>query len=421
MSKKGDIRRITERKSFWIIVSILLSFVLWMYVTSTEGVESEKTIRGVKVVFDGADTLREASGLVITEQDSATVDVTLSGTRRVLSKLTNDNVLATVDLSNVYTDARYSVTYNLRYPNDIREGDVTLVRSSADVINFTVDRLLTKTVEVKGEFSGTTADGYIAAKTLQFDPLTVKISGPKNVINDVYEAYVTITRENVDKTLSYSTTYELRNAEGKVIDDQSIICEIPEVNVTLPVLCSKNVPLDVTIINGGGATREENTDIIIEPSSIMLAGDAETMDGVTKIILATIDLSDFAKDYEDNYTIVLPNDVINMTGVTDATVRVSVKGLETKTYTIPEDNISCINPPDGYDADVITESLIITVRAPEEILGMIQPNNLWAVADLAEIGANTGVFNPNVKIRIDGFPEAGAIGDYAIHVNISKR
>lgn len=420
MNKKTDNRKITDRKSFWVIVSILLSFFLWMYVTSTEGVLSEKTIRGVKVVFVGEESLRESSGLVVTGQDSNSVDVTLSGTRRVLNKLSNDNVTATVDLSNVYTDARYSVTYSLNYPSGINEADVSLVRSSVDVINFTVDKISTKTVEVKGVFTGTTAEGYIASKTLQFDPLTVKISGPKAAINEVYDAFVTITREDVDKTLSYSTTYDLRDADGNIIDDDSILREIEEVNVMLSVLSTKKVPLDVTIINGGGATREDNVDVDIEPDTLILAGDAEVIDGVTKIILGTIDLADFSKDYEMVYTIVLPNDTVNLTGAEEATVKVSVKGLETKTFTIKKDNISCINMEEGISADIITESLTITVRAPEDVLDKIQANNLWAVADLSEIGNNLGVFNPAVKIRIDGFPEAGVIGDYSIHVTISK-
>jgi len=420
LNKKADNRRITDRKSFWVVMSILISFFLWMYVTSTEGIESEKTIRGVKVVFAGEETLRESSGLVVTEQDSTSVDVTLSGTRRVLSKLTNSNLTAVVDLSNVYTDARYSVVYSLSFPAGVSESEVTLLRSSVDVINFTVDRLVSKTVEVKGVFSGTTADGYIAEKTLEFDPLTVKISGPKSAINEVYDAFVVITREDVDKTLSYSTTYDLRDAEGNILDNDSILREVEEVNVTLPVLSSREIPLDVTIINGGGATRENNVEIKIEPDSVMLAGDAETMDSITKIILGTIDLSDFAKEFEMDYTIVLPNDTVNMTGASEAVVRVSVKGLETKSFTIPKDNLSCINAAEGYKADVITESLTITVRAPEDILDKIQANNLWAVADLSEIGANPGVFNPSVKIRIDGFPEAGVIGDYAIHVTMNK-
>ena len=41
------------------------------------------------------------------------------------------------------------------------------------------------------------------------------------------------------------------------------------------------------------------------------------------------------------------------------------------------------------------------------------------VADLSEVGANTGVFNVPVKVSIDGFPEAGAVGEYKVYVQVS--
>ena len=129
MKKTGN--AILNSKIFWIVVSVLIAFFLWLYVTSTDGVETEKTFNGVKVEFIGADTLRESSGLIVTEQDCTTVNLVLSGTRRVLSKLTSSNITAAVDLSNVFADARYSVSYSLRYPSSVSESEVTVVRSLA--------------------------------------------------------------------------------------------------------------------------------------------------------------------------------------------------------------------------------------------------------------------------------------------------
>lgn len=213
-TKRIDWKNITNTRTFWLVVSLLAAFLLWMYVTSTEGVQIDKTFSGVKVVFAGEEALREASGLVITEQDSTTVDLTLSGTRRVISRLTSANLTAQVDLSNVLSDGRYSITYTIQYPNGVSADDVTVVHRSTDVINFYVDRLVTKTVEVEGEFTGSTAEGYLAADTIWFDPLAVKISGPRSAVSQVERAFVSITRQEVDKTLQYSTTYECRTGMG---------------------------------------------------------------------------------------------------------------------------------------------------------------------------------------------------------------
>ena len=52
--KKLDLKRITDSRVFWMILSLLTASLLWLYVTTTEGVEVEKTLTGVKIEFLGA-------------------------------------------------------------------------------------------------------------------------------------------------------------------------------------------------------------------------------------------------------------------------------------------------------------------------------------------------------------------------------
>ena len=420
--KTLNLKRLTDSRIFWMILSLFAASLLWMYVTTTEGVEVQKTLTGVKIEFLGADAMRASSDLIVTEQDRTTVNLTLSGTRRVLSKLTNSNVTATVNLNNVTADGRYSVSYDIAFPAGVNANEVTVVHTSSDVVNFYVDKLARKTVEVKGAFTGNTAEGYLADESMVFDPLVVAISGPKTVISKVDHAFVAITREEVDRTLSYSTTYSLVDANNNPVEDSSIQRETEEVTVTLNVLSTKEVPLDVTIIDGGGATRDANTRIEITPSSIMLAGDAAAIDSTTKLILGTINLSTFATDFSATYTIIPPNGTENMTGVTEATVTVSITGVATKSFSVNPDNIICINVPDGYDAENITQALNVTVRAPQEVLDRISEVNLRAVADLSNLGTNaSGVFTPTVEIKIDGFPEAGCVGEYKIYITLKEK
>lgn len=420
--RKPTLKRIADSHVFWMILSLLAASLLWLYVTTTEGVEVEKTLTGVKIEFLGADAMRTSSDLIVTEQDRTSVNLTISGKRRVLSKLTSANVTATVNLSNVASDGRYSVSYDISYPSGVSANEVTLVRSSSDVVNFYVDKLARKTIEVKGAFTGNTADGYLADESMVFDPMVVAISGPKTVISKIDHAFVSITREDVDRTLSYSTTYSLVDAENTPVEDSAIQRETEEVTVTLNVLSTKEVPLDVTVIDGGGATRDANTRIEITPSSIMLAGDAAAIDSTTKLILGTISLSSFATDFSATYTIIPPNGTENMTGVTEATVTVSVTGLATKSFSVNPDNIVCINVPDGYTAENITQALNVTVRAPQQILDQISEVNLRAVADLSNLGTNaSGVFTPTVEIKIDGFPEVGCVGEYKIYITLKEK
>ena len=84
MTKKTTINKIVSSKAFWIIISLLASFLLWTYIMSTEETTIEMTFSNVKVVYQGADDLRATRGLIVTGADADTVSVRLKGTRRVL-------------------------------------------------------------------------------------------------------------------------------------------------------------------------------------------------------------------------------------------------------------------------------------------------------------------------------------------------
>ncbi len=393
-------------------VSLLAAVILWLYVTTTEGVEREMMLSGVKIEFTGAESLRESSGLIVTEQDRTSVNITVKGSRRVLSKINSGNVTAAIDLSRVTTDGRYSVSYSLVYPTGVNPDEIAVVRSSSDVVNFYVDRQVRKTVPVEGRFLGSTAEGYLADENPVFDPMVVTVSGPKTAVSAVDHAYISITRTDVDKTLSYYTTYDLMDADIK---------ETEEISVTLNVQSVKQVPLDINIVSGGGATREENTSIVIDPAYIVLSGDAAAIDSVSKIVLGTVDLSAVNGEYSARYTVVPPDSTENLSGVSEAEVTVSIIGLVSQNFNIGHDNISCINVPEGFNAEIINQALSVTIRAPEEDLARITASHIRAVADLSEVSESnaTGFISPAVRIFIDGFPTAGVVGRYSIIVTLT--
>ncbi len=413
--------RILDSRGFWMAVSLLAAVILWLYVTTTEGVEREMMLSGVKIEFTGAESLRESSGLIVTEQDRTSVNITVKGSRRVLSKINSGNVTAAIDLSRVTTDGRYSVSYSLVYPTGVNPDEIAVVRSSSDVVNFYVDRQVRKTVPVEGRFLGSTAEGYLADENPVFDPMVVTVSGPKTAVSAVDHAYISITRTDVDKTLSYYTTYDLMDADGNVIEDSSVIKETEEISVTLNVQSVKQVPLDINIVSGGGATREENTSIVIDPAYIVLSGDAAAIDSVSKIVLGTVDLSAVNGEYSARYTVVPPDSTENLSGVSEAEVTVSIIGLVSQNFNIGHDNISCINVPEGFNAEIINQALSVTIRAPEEDLARITASHIRAVADLSEVSESnaTGFISPAVRIFIDGFPTAGVVGRYSIIVTLT--
>ena len=409
-------KKIYNSKAFWMIVSLLASLAIWVYVTSVETDESKTTFRGVKVELVGEDILRDSKNLVVTDMDTSTVTVEVVGPRRIIGSLSSDQLVAQVDVSKLSRAAYTSQQYTIVYPDGTDTSKLSENRRTPETINFMVSAQTSKSIQVRGSFDGSLAEGYTAEMPV-FEPSTITIPGSEAYLKDVEYAWVTFGKENVDSTYSVETGFTLMDANNEPCSTTGISFSTDVVTATLPLLTLKEVNLDVNIIEGAGATKA-NTKITIDPVSVTLAGDSSLLAGMNKIILATIDLTDFSSTFTETYTIPIDNELKNTTGITKATVTVEIVGLETKTFRVT--NFSCINATEGYEADIITESKEITLRGTPEALAQIKAENIRAVADLTDYKESTGTYMPQVRVYVDGFTDVGAIGENTISIEIRK-
>ena len=413
-----------KSKLFSLIVSVLAAMCLWVYVMTVVNPDVDLVIGNIPVTFSGAEVLQEDHGLVITGDYQEFVSVHFYGKNADLKTLDQhkDELKAVIDVSKVRSTKDYTMSYDITLPSAVSASSITRADKTPTSITFTVERQIRKSVEVKGDFSNVRiAEGFMLDST-SFDYDSITVEGPESIVGTIDCAQVTLDRSNVDKTITETVSYVLLDKDGNQVDTSELTLSADAVEVTMKIVKYKVVPLEVEFIDGGGATRDANTRIDIEPKTIMLAGDASAIDSTTKLILGTINLSSFATDFSATYTIIPPNGTENMTGVTEATVRVSITGVATKSFSVNPENIVCINVPDGYTAENITQALNVTVRAPQEVLDQISEVNLRAVADLSNLGTNaSGVFTPTVEIKIDGFPEAGCVGEYKIYITLKEK
>lgn len=413
-------KKFNGQKLALVLLSLCLSIIFWVYVTNQEGQEQEFTYSGVNVVFEGESTMRDSRGLIITSNDTNSMRVTVTGSPRVLAKLTAADITAVIDLSSINKTGNYSLAPKVTYSSEFSSSELTAKFSGQGTVNFYVDKLSTKTVEVKGINNGSTAEGF-SAEPLEFSPATVKISGPETAISKVDHAWIVVEREDVDSTLSYESSFSLRDKDNKVVADDSITLESDTVMVTLPVIAIKEVDLVVATIPGAGAS-DENVIKTFDPvSKITLSGDAEVLEGVNSILLDTIDLSKVDGTYSETYTIVIPNDTEIIGTTSEVTVTLEIVGLDTKRVNIPSENLSYINMTEGYTAEIMDTALNnVTLRGLSEALAAVSTENVRAVADLTEYGTATGIFAVPVKIYVDGSTTVGAIGEYKLYISIAK-
>ena len=409
-------KKLYNSRAFWMIVSLLVSLTIWVYVTSMQSDQYKLEFHDVPVELVGEDTLRDTKNMVITDLDTSTVSVTVVGPRRIVAGLSGTDLKACVDVSRLSRSAYTTQQYYISYPEGMDTTNIDDSGRSPSTVSFMVSPLNSKTIQVRGSFDGSLAEGYTAEAPV-FEPATITVSGADVNLKDISYAWVSFGKENVDSTYKVETGFTLMNDNGEECSTVGLTCSDDVVTATLPLLLVKEIPLSVDLIEGAGATKA-NTKIKIEPESITLAGDSAILTGMNKIVLDTIDLTDFASTTSETYTIPIDNNMKNLTGATEAKVTVEIVGLETRTYKVK--NISCTNVTEGYAADIISESIDVVLRGTPQQLDQLKAESIRAVADLTDYKESTGQFMPNVKIIVDGFTDVGAIGQNTISIEIRK-
>ena len=407
-------KSITDSRLFWAVVSIAIALVLWVYYGMNFGAEITRTFYGVEVTYSGQEALRDSQNLIISDEETTTVTLTLTGSRRDISRLTSEDLKAVVNLSAVNSTGYRTMPYTISYPTNVNQSGIT-AEKSPQTVGLVISRLSTKVVDVTGRFEGTLSEGYaLDSSGMLFEPSTVTLTGPQEELDMIEKAFVVVNRDEVSASFTATANYSLVDAEGEALVFDDLTADVETVSVTVPINLTKTVALGVNLIYGGGAS-EDNVAVEIEPSSILIAGDAATIEGINTISVASIDLSDYSSFPRMEYPITIPNDTENLSGITTAEVELTFSGLASDLYQVT--NLDVTGLEEGYTAAILDNMIVIRIRAPENVLPEIAANNVRAVADLTGITSTTRV---PVSVYVDGYPEAGAVGDYYMYVRVAQ-
>lgn len=413
------IKRIIESKAFYIIASLAAALGLWLYVVGVVNpYVSDYEVKNIPVVFIGEEAILEKYNLQITDITNMTVTAGFYGKRSDLSKLDSSTVTAVVDLSSqVKRSGDFRLAYDIELPTEDFSEEVKVTSKSTDYINFYVSKIITRRIEVWGVFDGSTAEDYLAEQIL-LNPDYINIEGPEEDIALVSRAQVTLSRNDVDETIVAELEYTLIGYDDLPVDADRITGETQLIELTLPVIKTKEIALKIDIVEGGGATAANTVYSIRPVNKIKLAGDAKTLDEMNSIVLGTVDLSAIRETETFEFPVIIPDNTQNISGVDTVEVTVTLKSLETKFLMVRQ--IELINKPDGYDAESVTQYLQIEVRADASIIDNISASSVRAVADLSGY-KSTGTLSVPVKVYIDGYSNAGVMDEYQIVVSVTPQ
>ena len=412
--------KITDSKLFWMVVSLFISLVLWTYVTQQDNSTITRTFSNVKVEFTGEDELENA-GLAIANVDTDEVSVTLRGSRRVMGRLDSSKIAAVIDVGSITCTGEMKWAYYLKYTGiGTDNNNISVVSRNPETISFSISELKSKTVDVKAEFTGTTAYGYYA-KDPVVEPTSINISGSSYVLQNIagVKAYIYGTDESSDlkETISVdSDQFVVLDVNGDEIDKSSLMFSVDHVDVSVPIGTTKMVPLTLNIEDTAGLTKDDCT-VSIDPSQVEVTGDPEVLNALDSISLGSFSLEGLGESYEQNYDITYPDGVTSVDNVTQAKVKIKVQGMEAREFTVTD--ITCDNVPDNMIAEPVG-NLTILLRGSPDDLESVSEANLHAVADLANVSHEQGSVTVPVTITCD-IEDIGIVGSYQMAVSLKNK
>ena len=407
----------TKSKLTSILLSVAIAFGLWLYVITNVSQETEYTIYNIPLVMEGESVLTERN-LMITNISANDVDLTLSGNRSDLAKVNNSNMVLKADLTKIYEPEEKKVLpYTPVFPSDVPSNALTVQNRHPANIYITVEARRNKEVPVEIVWIGSTPDGFMSDRENRvLDYSGVTVVGPASVADLIEKAVIEVDLSEQKESISQDYRYTLCDSEGNPVDAELIATNVEHIHLDVKIQRVKEVKLVADVIYGGGAT-EKNTTVEIEPAAIRLSGGSAVLDELGDTInLGKIDLRTIEKSQELTIPFTLPEDVTNLSNITEARVNIKFAGLLVKEFEV--ETIEAVNVPEGLTVEIMEKKMTVALRGTVMDLSKILPEDIVIRADFTDAMAGTSTFKATVHPP-EELPGIGAVRSYSVTANVT--
>lgn len=394
------------------LISLLLGVVIWFLICEYVDPTTEVSVRNIPITVDYDDPSLEAQGLAIATVVDEMVDIQVSGSRDTLALMDRTRITASLNLSEVNA----SNSYNL--PVDINAGgqSITVTEKSVETIEVQIDKRTEANIKVNVTVSGSVPDGYIREAPIMLSDY-INVSGPESVVSTIVSAEIMLDEALENKTVTFPAhSYIFVDEEGNEVPKTLLRTNVDTIDVTIPVVKKKTVPLTVKLVNNTGGTPDAFCSYTIEPQTITISGGDEALDTINAIELSVIDVAELTENFETVFDVVAPSGVKNVDDVKTAKVTVNFTDSQTRTFQVERFELQ--NVPDGIGASVTEKNISITVRGLPADLQRLSAGDIKVVVDMKNESGNGNVSKTATVEFPDGF-NVDAVGKYQLTVVVS--
>lgn len=339
-------------ESKWFVRGLALILALLLYTTAY--IDQNRNIPSADNNNTRTETIEDVPVVLYYDEDNfvvtgapQTVDIIVEGNKSLVKSAKNLRDFT------VYLDLTKAEIGNQRVKFEIRDISEKLnVTIKPEAVNLNVQEKVTKEFPIDIQFNkALLEDGYLSEDPV-IKPNTVKITGGKDVIDQISYVKAIIERnESVNQTFTQKATVSVLDQN---LNKLNVLVEPAEVDVTIPIKSpQKTVPV---VIKQQGTPEDGVIIKDIEPAvrEVIIYGKQSVLDKITNIEIP-VNVSNINDSKDLNIPITLVDGVHAVTPHS-ISVKVTVEKEDTKTIkNVPiqynglsdEFTIEYVNPDDG--------------------------------------------------------------------------
>ena len=406
--------RFNRSKVVRIVISILVAIAMWLYVDLERAPERTMTIRDIPVEFSGENTTLADKNLMLLSGYDTTIDLKIRGPKRELVKMNRDNVRVIASTSSIDSVGVHQLDWTVSFPDGVVRTNVSVEKASLSQITVTVGELYTKEVPVECHVVGEVAEGYFTGDVV-LDPEVLTLRAQRDDLLNVSCAKLTVDISGATRSVVQTVDVQLYDYDGNPVENSNIRTNTSLIQAKVPVLTTREVELAVEFSGVPGAAMN-SIKCDITPKTVRLNGEADVLDSIDKLVLATLHVDDLDLHQQNSYVVTPPDGTWLVNGNEVATADITLEGIEEKSLTAT--SIEFDKLPSGLYAIAPDGGLTVRLWGLSEEIEAVTAENLRVIADMSAVTGQGTVTVP-VTVTISGFNDVTVRGTYELTVTVT--
>lgn len=394
-------------------LAVVVAFFIWFYAVGTDSSLQEKNVTGSLI-----DVVGVTNGFSVLYGNGETADVVIKGRYADIVEIESDDIDVYVDASGITEAGIHTLPVLVKLDNGLA---ISSVYPEQITVYISVNQKKQVPVKIKATDyqipSGCTLQSEIKGSNY------ITVEGPVDVLEKISYAMTTISPGIINDSVTIVSLVNLYTAEDEEFSSPYVKTSASEVTVKATVLKEKEIPF--VIKTKYGYYNENNTQIKITPSSVIVRGEIKAIDALDQITVLTVDETAITDDTVIKATVNIPSDVENVSGIETVDVEIKHTGSAVKSFIIPREDILFVNLPGNIECNVTTSTLKVYARVDKDsrYFKSISSEDISVYLDFSDIEEFEGRYNVEATVSLNIPSNSGVylLEDYYVPVSFDEK